>query len=97
MLFCDAAVWFSIVLTIPYYSCFPSQARAIRNSDQSSIDSTGECWSGPPGSYDLNSFKKKDTCVSDDYKPCGKLDRICVGKRWTNFVFELGKKIKIRT
>lgn len=49
----------------------------------------GECWSGPTGSYDLQTFQKKDTCITNDYRKCGHLDRHCVGDQWTNFVFEL--------
>jgi len=49
----------------------------------------GECWSGPPDSYDLSSFSQAQSCITDDYKSCGHLDRNCIGKQWTNFVFEL--------
>lgn len=49
----------------------------------------GECWSGPEGSYDLESMTPNSTCISNDYNECGKLDRHCVGEQWTNFVFEL--------
>ncbi|KAL9957679.1 hypothetical protein ACROYT_G034603 [Oculina patagonica] len=49
----------------------------------------GECWSGAPGTYDLNKLAPKSSCVGDDYKECGKLDRTCIGEQWTNFVFEL--------
>ncbi len=56
------------------------------------INIPGECWSGAPGTYDLNKLAPKSSCVGDDYKECGKLDRTCIGEQWTNFVFELGKK-----
>ncbi|XP_068751834.1 uncharacterized protein [Montipora capricornis] len=50
----------------------------------------GECWSDAPGSYDVNTFTPSTSCISNDYQPCGNNDRKCVGKQWTNFVFELG-------
>ncbi|XP_068751837.1 uncharacterized protein [Montipora capricornis] len=50
----------------------------------------GECWSDAPGSYDVNTFTPSTSCISNDYQPCGNNDRQCVGKQWTNFVFELG-------
>ena len=53
---------------------------------------SGECWSDAPGSYDVNTFTPSMSCISDDYQQCGRLDRQCVGKQWTNFVFELGEK-----
>ena len=53
----------------------------------------GECWSGPEGSYDLESMTPNSTCISNDYNECGKLDRHCVGEQWTNFVFELGEEL----
>ena len=53
---------------------------------------SGECWSDAPGSYNVSTFKTSKSCISDDYKDCGNLDRRCVGKQWTNFVFELGEK-----
>ncbi|PFX20415.1 uncharacterized protein LOC111336924 [Stylophora pistillata] len=55
----------------------------------------GECWSGPEGSYDLESMKQKSTCISNDYKKCGKFDRNCIGEQWTNFVFELESDCEI--
>ncbi|KAJ7340116.1 hypothetical protein OS493_002842 [Desmophyllum pertusum] len=51
----------------------------------------GECWSGAPGTYDLDSMAPTpaESCVADNYKKCGKFDRNCIGKQWKNFVYEL--------
>lgn len=49
----------------------------------------GECWSGPPNTYDESTFVSSDSCIAEDYQYCGGLDRHCIGKRWTNFVYEL--------
>ena len=53
---------------------------------------SGECWSGAPGTYDLNSLRPAESCIAEDYHECGKLDRNCIGEQWTNFVFELGEE-----
>ncbi|KAJ7363591.1 hypothetical protein OS493_009751 [Desmophyllum pertusum] len=50
----------------------------------------GECWAGK----NLPSMmKKKSSCIDGHFQKCQKTgpDRICSGKAWTNFVFDLGE------
>lgn len=56
---------------------------------------TGECWAGHRSKNRFRSLGKAqpDECLGDDFKPCGAFDRYCVGKKWTNMVYEIGELI----
>lgn len=53
----------------------------------------GECWAGHKSNNDYMSLGRAeaDKCLGDDYKPCGAFDRFCVGKQWSNMVYEIGE------
>lgn len=55
----------------------------------------GECWAGHTSKNNYMSLGKAapDTCLGDDYKPCGAFDRYCMGKQWTNMVYKIAKLV----
>lgn len=55
--------------------------------------SAGECWAGHKSTHNYRALGKANIgeCIGDDYQPCGAYDRYCMGKTFTNMVYELGK------
>ena len=55
--------------------------------------SAGECWAGHKLTHNYRALGKGNIgeCIGDDYQPCGAYDRYCMGKTFTNMVYELGK------
>ena len=52
---------------------------------------TGECWAGHSGQHDYTLYGLDyDGCIEDDYQPCTANSRYCVGKHFSNMVFQIG-------
>eukprot|EP00794_Sanderia_malayensis_P018008 gene18007-19809_t len=51
----------------------------------------GECWSGPEagGSYSKNGPATHGSCVKEKYAPCLASDKLCIGQKGTNFVYQI--------
>ena len=56
-------------------------------------ETKGECWAGHKSKHRYSALGNADpsNCIGDDYKPCGKFDRYCMGRLYTNMVYELGE------
>lgn len=75
-------------------SCILEYAKmwTVLQSMTSIIDSTtGECWAGHSGQHDHTQYGLDyDGCIEDDYQPCTANSRYCVGKHFSNMVFQIG-------
>lgn len=74
---------------MPAFACRCAKIVKAKGYTVFGLQFYGECWSGAPGTFDLDKMKTSESCIGDDYKPCGHLDRNCIGNQWTNFIFEL--------
>ena len=69
-----------------------AKIRTVLQSMTSVIDlTTGECWAGHSGQHDYTLYGLDyDGCIEDDYQPCTANSRYCVGKHFSNMVFQIG-------
>ncbi|KAK3720309.1 hypothetical protein QZH41_020390 [Actinostola sp. cb2023] len=49
----------------------------------------GECWSGPKGNSTYSRNGPSDQCVTHDLAHCTPDEENCVGRDYTNFVYQI--------
>lgn len=83
--------WFNWNVYMPGFVCRCARKAMRQGYDVFGVQFYGECWAGHKSSNDYMSLGRAeaDKCLGDDYKPCGAFDRFCVGKQWSNMVYEI--------
>ena len=52
----------------------------------------GECWAGYSNQHNYKKHgEDMKGCLQDSYEECKKGTRFCMGKRWRNMVYQIGK------
>ena len=52
----------------------------------------GECWAGHSNLHNYARYgSAKSGCIQDDYQPCQKNTRYCMGGPYRNMVYRIGK------
>ncbi|KAL9968558.1 hypothetical protein ACROYT_G020666 [Oculina patagonica] len=79
--------WVTYNTTLPSLVCRCASKARDMGYQYFGIQYYGECWAGK----DFTSPKRKKSCIDEYYKKCNKTgsNRICAGKTWTNFVYEV--------
>ncbi|KAM7448396.1 hypothetical protein ABFA07_003559 [Porites harrisoni] len=83
--------WFNWNIYMPGFVCRCAKKAKQLGYDVIGLQHYGECWAGHKSAHNYRALGKAniDECIGDDYQPCGAYDRYCMGKTFTNMVYEL--------
>ncbi|XP_078346505.1 uncharacterized protein LOC144631811 [Oculina patagonica] len=83
--------WFNWNVYMPGFVCRCAKKAKELGYDVFGVQFYAECWAGHKSKNHYRSLGRAfpAQCLGDDYKPCGAFDRYCVGKTWTNMVYEI--------
>lgn len=82
--------WFNWNEYFPGFICRCAEKAKLAGYDLIGVQFFGECWAGHSGQHDHTQYGLDyDGCIEDDYQPCTANSRYCVGKHFSNMVFQI--------